>query len=69
MEVVNRHYIMTRIMGRTSVLDHLKLLVLQAFGLASLLSRPRAWSDFPGIAGGKLTGLIDVLRGKSGRSM
>jgi GT2 family glycosyltransferase len=39
MELVNRHYVMTKILHRTGVVDHLKLAVWEAFQLAVCAAR------------------------------
>lgn len=62
MELVNRHYVMTQILERNHWQDYLKLLILQAFGLAASLQSPQGWSTLPSVFLGKLRGLIQILR-------
>lgn len=42
MELVNRHFVMTKIMGRRRVSDYLKLLLYEAFSIASHLRAPES---------------------------
>ncbi|HEX8709555.1 MAG TPA: glycosyltransferase family 2 protein [Pyrinomonadaceae bacterium] len=65
MELVNRHFLMTRILGRTRPTDYLKLTLLEAFGIASLLTRGRGWVDLPAVLYGKLAALGSLFTGKS----
>jgi hypothetical protein len=40
MQVVNRHYVMTKVLGRSRISDYLKLLLFELFSLASILKLP-----------------------------
>ena len=43
--LVNRYWIMTRVMGKKSARDHFDFALMLMFGVASLLRRPLTWSD------------------------
>ena len=61
MELVNRHYVMTQILERRSLQDHLKLILLQLFEIiASLISR-RGWQELPALLSGKLGAIAQIL--------
>src|SRR5262249_52094599 len=45
MELLNRYYVMTQILGRTSLLDHARLALLQAFHVFASLRRPAGWRE------------------------
>lgn len=48
----NRHYIMTRVMGKDTPRDHLDFALMFAFSLMSLLRRPASWPCvLPNLAG------------------
>jgi GT2 family glycosyltransferase len=53
MELVNRHYVMTRILGRTSIGDYAKLAFFEAFGLSSSLLSGRGFGSFRAAIAGK----------------
>lgn len=40
MQLVNRHYVMTKVLGRSRISDYLKLLLFELFSLASILQVP-----------------------------
>ncbi|MCU1302814.1 MAG: glycosyl transferase family protein [Candidatus Sulfotelmatobacter sp.] len=40
MQLVNRHYVMTKVLGRSAFPDYLKLLMFECFSLASILQTP-----------------------------
>jgi hypothetical protein len=40
MQLVNRHYVMTKVLGRNRMSDYLKLLLFELFSLASTLQNP-----------------------------
>jgi glycosyltransferase involved in cell wall biosynthesis len=54
MQLVNRHYVMTKVLGRTRISDYFKLLLFELFSLVSILQVP---------AGRKVFG--PTLRGKA----
>ena len=61
MELVNRHYIMTQILGRNTQLDYFKLGILQLFEIAANLVSLKGWLDLPGIIWGKLKAIAVIL--------
>jgi glycosyltransferase involved in cell wall biosynthesis len=54
MELVNRHYVMTKILNRRQPTDFMKLIAWEVFQLVGSLSHPRGRSTFVQISRGKL---------------
>lgn len=68
MELVNRHYVMTRVMGRCQITDYLKLMLLQAFGVITPLVTKSAWLSLPAVLRGKASGIHEIFfNSRSGR--
>jgi glycosyltransferase involved in cell wall biosynthesis len=61
MELVNRHYVMTQILQRRSLQDHLKLVILQLFEIAASLFSRQGWQEFPALLSGKLAAIRQIL--------
>ena len=61
MEIVNRHHIMTKILGLRSLRAHLNLILTQAFTLAGTLRQPGGLRAFPARLWGKLLGLGHIV--------
>ncbi|MBD0370038.1 MAG: glycosyltransferase family 2 protein [Pyrinomonadaceae bacterium] len=61
MELVNRHYVMTRVLGRRSFSDYLKLGLYETFGIVTSLSSISAWRTLPAVLLGKLSAVGSVL--------
>ncbi len=61
MELVNRHYVMTQILERRSLTDHLKLVLLQLFEIAASLVSVRGWRELPALLSGKLGAIAQIL--------
>jgi hypothetical protein len=61
MELINRHYVMTRILGRTSATDYAKLALLETFGVVSPLVSARAWKSLPAVLLGKARAIVAML--------
>jgi glycosyltransferase involved in cell wall biosynthesis len=60
MELINRHYVMTEILGRSKMSDLMKLALYEAFQLAaSAYNRPRA---LPAVMKGQFGALTTLLR-------
>jgi len=59
MELMNRHYIMTRILERSTFSDYVKLAAFQTFNLIGGL---RDWRNWPRLLAGKFSGLREILR-------
>jgi GT2 family glycosyltransferase len=62
MELLNRHYVMTRILGRASAFDYAKLSLLETFGIVTPLVSARAWKSLPAVLIGKAHGIVKMLR-------
>jgi len=67
MELVNRHYVMTQVLGRRGLRDYLKLLVWEKFQLAVCLWQSRGGRRFWQMLWGKCLGFGDLLAGKGVR--
>jgi glycosyltransferase involved in cell wall biosynthesis len=61
MSLVNRHYVMTQILGRQQWQDYLKLIVLQLFEIVAILQTLQGWRSLPAVLTGKLTGITQIL--------
>jgi hypothetical protein len=64
MELRNRHFIMTQVLGRCTIIDHLKLAFWELFSLVSVATRRSNWGSIPSILAGKLSGAWQILFGK-----
>lgn len=61
MELVNRHYVMTQVLGRRTATDYAKLALLETFSTASGLVSLSGWLSLPAILLGKLTAIPEVV--------
>lgn len=61
MELVNRHYIMTQVLARTTIQDYLKLAVLQLFSIAASLFDWGGWLHLPKIIWGKIKAIAIII--------
>lgn len=61
MELLNRHYVMTCVMKRRGLSYHLKLSLLELFGIVTTLTSRRAWVSLPAIIRGKLAAIHAIL--------
>ena len=61
MELVNRHYIMTHVLGRNTRLDYLKLGILQLFEIAASLFSIKGWLNLPEIIWGKIKAIASMM--------
>ncbi|MET0394939.1 MAG: glycosyltransferase [Chitinophagaceae bacterium] len=62
MELVNRHYVMTKVLERRSAKDYFRFYLFQLFGIGMGLTSAKGWKNlFPTIFG-KLSGFIRVLK-------
>lgn len=61
MELVNRHYVMTRILERRRLADYLRLVLFQTFGITTSLTTKSAWSSLPAVLRGKAAGIKEIL--------
>jgi GT2 family glycosyltransferase len=64
MELVNRHYIMVNVLGRSGFSNHLKLLVFELFGIVAGLNSKNGWKNLLPVIGGKLKAIGSILSGK-----
>jgi GT2 family glycosyltransferase len=62
MELVNRHFIMTRILGRKNLSAYLKLAVLETFGITTSLRSTTAWRALPSVLLGKASAVGSIVR-------
>lgn len=60
MALVNRHYIMTRTMGRRSAADYAKLALVEIFFLATSLRSLEAWRRLLAVLRGKVQGVVAI---------
>lgn len=67
MELINRHYVMTRVLGRRGASDFLKLALLESFSVATSLASTAGWPALPAVAFGKLEGVAHILSNGSGK--
>jgi GT2 family glycosyltransferase len=63
MELVNRHYIMTRIMGKRAMGDYLRLGLWEAFQVVGCALRAESRPQFWATCKGKITGARTILAG------
>ena len=61
MGLVNRHYIMTRTLGRTSLADYMKLAAAEAFGVISSARTGEGMRQLLAVVRGKLKGVAELL--------
>lgn len=64
MSLINRHYIMTRTLERTTLLDYAKLFLVEAFGIVTSLRYARAWVELPSILAGKVEAILAIATGR-----
>lgn len=60
MQLVNRHYVMTRILGRTRATDYMRLLIWELFQLAVCAARSDSRSQWRDMCRGKFNGLRQI---------
>jgi len=68
MELVNRHYVMTETLGRSSLRDYAKLALVETFLLLSTLAMGGGVRRFPARSWGKIRGLVEITGGRMQRS-
>ncbi len=64
MDLVNRHYVMTKVLDRNRPTDYLKLIVLQLFQLAASLTSAKGWLSLPAVVSGKLEAISEIILSK-----
>lgn len=62
MELVNRHYLMTEVLGRRRVADYLRLAILQIYHLLGGLVSPAGRRRLPAALKGKWRGALKIIR-------
>ncbi len=60
-ELLNRHYVMTRLLGRRGLSDYLRLSLFEAFGVASSLASARGWRRLPAVLCGKVSAIVLLI--------
>lgn len=60
-ELINRHYLMTGLLRRRRLVDYLKLALIEAFGVVSVLRVGKEWRALPSVLAGKLRALPVLL--------
>ncbi|HPA20683.1 MAG TPA: glycosyltransferase family 2 protein [Verrucomicrobiae bacterium] len=66
MELVNRHFIMTRIRGMKRFGDYSRLVAWELFSIASGLRSASGWARLPAVVWGKLRGIFRILGAGNG---
>ncbi|MBK1987111.1 glycosyltransferase [Sphaerospermopsis aphanizomenoides BCCUSP55] len=61
MDLVNRHYVMTKILGRQQWQYYIKLAVLQLFGIVASLTKLQGWFDLPKVLTGKIRAIAQII--------
>jgi glycosyltransferase involved in cell wall biosynthesis len=61
MSLINRHYVMTQILERSTLTDYLKLMVLQLFEVAALLQTLKGWRSLPMVLQGMAGAIVKIL--------
>ncbi|HET6370268.1 MAG TPA: glycosyltransferase [Nitrospiria bacterium] len=67
MELVNRHFIMTRILSRKQPGDYIRLIALEAFGIATSLTSLNRFAALPKVLSGKLSAVRVIAAEQFGR--
>ena len=65
MDLVNRHYVMTKILQRTTIQDYLKLIILQLFNIIASLKSINGLLALPVILKGKIAAIADIYNLKT----
>jgi hypothetical protein len=65
MDLVNRHFVMTKILGRCSFQDYFKLMVLQLFAIAALFGKNGNLKHLPAVVQGKILGTLEIFRNRN----
>jgi hypothetical protein len=65
MQLVNRHYVMTEVLGRKRFVDYSKLALWELFQLSVAAARPQTRRHLRTMCRGKLNGLATIRRGSS----
>lgn len=68
MQLVNRHYLMTEVMGKRSLGDHARLIAWECFQLAASACRERLGVNFWQLVRGRMLGIVDLLQRRAGKA-
>ena len=61
MELVNRHYVMTKILERRRIIDYLKLLLFELYQVAGCAICHKNWRSLTKLLEGKLAGIKEII--------
>jgi glycosyltransferase involved in cell wall biosynthesis len=64
MELVNRHYVMTRVLGRTGIMDYAKLAAWEAFQLLACAAHGQTRHRFLAEVRGKIRAMREIIAGR-----
>lgn len=62
MELVNRHYVMAKVLGRRSAKDYFNFILFQVLGVGMGLTSAKGWKTLFPTVFGKLSGFIRILK-------
>lgn len=62
MEIVNRYYVMTRVLQRNRLSDFMKLTVVELFKVSSYFQNWVGIKKIHQVVGGKMAGIIEIIR-------
>lgn len=60
-ELLNRHYVMTRLLGRRGLADYLRLFLFEAFSVTSSLAAAQGWRRLPAVLFGKVSAITFLI--------
>jgi len=61
MELLNRHYVMTKLLGRRKFTDYCRLFIFELFGMTVVLTNKTGWKNLLPNAAGKLQAIGSLL--------
>lgn len=62
MELVNRHYVMTKVLHRTSMTNVMKLFIFELFGLVTSMTTIKGVKQAPQVIAGKARGIFYLMK-------
>lgn len=68
-ELLNRHYLMTRILERRRFPDYLKLALSETFGVVTSLTSARGWKALPAVVFGKISAIGAMLTARDSQQV
>jgi hypothetical protein len=69
MWLVNRHYVMTQLLGKRAASDYLRLMLLETFGVVTPLVSASSWKTLPSILAGKLAAIWMIVSPRTNREV